>query len=141
MTTLTKQIEAMRVRLSELGTQENGLVRMLGEALAAVDQRLLEDVRNVAAAHDARRGVILRELQLLAGRMGSLHSPQAPVAALEDASHQEQSHRTESAPEEPSQGIESVLNGGADWRLAAANIRDELDNHFRTQPQISHVGH
>ena len=141
MTPLTKQIEAMRVRLSELGTQEHGLVRMLGDALAAVDQRLLEDVRNVAAAHDARRGVILRELQLLAGRMGSLHSPQAPVAALEDASHQELSDRTESAPEEPSQGIESVLNGGADWRLAAANIRDELDNHFRTQPQISHVGH
>ena len=100
---------------------------MLGEALAAVDQRLLEDVRNVAAAHDARRGVILRELQMLAGRMGSLHSPQAPVSALEDASHQEQSHGTESAPEEPSQGIKSVLSGGADWRLATANIRDGLD--------------
>ena len=97
MTTLTKQIEAMRVRLSELGTQEHGLVRMLGDALAAVDQRLLEDVRNVAAAHDARRGAILRELQMLAGRMGSLHNTKAPVVALEDASQEELSHGTESA--------------------------------------------
>ena len=40
MTTLLEQIDAMRVRMNELGTQEHGLVETLGEALAAVDQRL-----------------------------------------------------------------------------------------------------
>ena len=76
---------------------------------------------------------------MLAERMGALPAPREQVAALEDASQQERSHGTESAPEQLS--IESVLNGGADWRLAAANIRDELDNHFKAQPQISRVGH
>ena len=130
MTMLLKQIEAMRARMNELATGEQAIIRTLGEALAAVDQRLIEDVRHVAAAHEARRGTILRELKMLAERMGALHHPQAPVTALEDASQ-----------EVPPQQTDPLLNGGADWRLAAANIRDELDNHFRTQPQISHVGH
>jgi hypothetical protein len=130
MTTLLEQIEAMRVRMTELGTQEHGIVRTLGEALAAVDLRLLDEIRSVAAAHDARRGAILGELKMLARRMGTLHSPQPQADALEDAS-----------PQGASQQTDPNLNGGADWRQAAANIRDELDNHFRTQPQISHVGH
>ena len=73
MTTLLEQIDAMRVRMNELGTQEHGLVKTLGEALAAVDQRLLQEIRSVAAAHEARRGAILGELKMLARRMGALH--------------------------------------------------------------------
>ena len=60
---LLEQIEAMRARMTELATGEHAIVRTMGEALSAVDQRLLEDVRNVAAAHEARRGAILRELK------------------------------------------------------------------------------
>jgi hypothetical protein len=128
---LLEQIEAMRARMNELATGEQTIIKTLGEALSAVDQRLLEDVRQVTAAHEVRRGAILRELKMLAERMGALHQPQAPVtAALEDASLAQ-----------PLRQTQSPLNSGADWRLAAANIRDELDNHFRTQPQISHVGH
>ena len=116
MTTLLEQIDAMRVRMNELGTQEHGLVKTLGEALAAVDQRLLQEIRSVAAAHEARRGAILGELQMLARRMGSLHGPREQVAALENAAQQQPSH-----------GSEPLVNG-ADWRQAAANIRDgELD--------------
>ena len=136
---LLEQIEAMRARMTELATGEHAIVRTMGEALSAVDQRLLEDVRKVAAAHEARRGAILRELKLLADRLGALPAPREQVAALENSSQQERPRGTDSVPEQLS--IESVLNGGGDWRLAAANIRDELDNHFRTQPQISHVGH
>ena len=136
---LLEQIEAMRARMTELATGEHAIIRTMGEALSAVDQRLLEDVRKVAAAHEARRGAILRELKLLAERMGALQGPPEQVAALEDSSQQERPCGTDSVPEQLS--IESVLNGAGDWRQAAANIRDELDNHFRTQPQISHVGH
>jgi len=70
---LLEQIEAMRARMNELATGEQAIIKTLGEALAAVDQLLLEDVRNVSAAHEARRGAILRELKMLAERMGALH--------------------------------------------------------------------
>jgi len=131
MTTLVEQIDAMRVRMNELGTQEHGLVKTLGEALAAVDQRLLQEIRSVAAVHEARRGAILAELQMLARRMGALQGPREQVAALENSLQHERSHGTEPVPEQLS--IESVLNGGADWRLAAANVRDELDSHFKVR--------
>ena len=96
MSTLIEQIDAMRIRMNELATEEHGLVRTLGEALAGVDQRLLEEVRNVAAAHDARRGAILGELKMLAGRMGALHGPreQVAVAAPEDAAEGEPTRET-----------------------------------------------
>jgi hypothetical protein len=131
---LLEQIEAMRARMNELATGEQAIIKTLGEALAAVDQRLLEDVRHVSAAHEARRGAILRELKVLAERMGALHQPHVPVtAALEDPSVVE--------PLKPSENAESHFNGGGDWRQAAANMRDELDRHFKAQPQISHAGH
>jgi hypothetical protein len=94
MSTLIEQIDAMRIRMNELATEEHGLVRTLGEALAGVDQRLLEEVRSVAAAHDARRGAILGELKMLAGRMGALHGPREQVAAPEDAADGEPTRET-----------------------------------------------
>jgi hypothetical protein len=75
VTTLIEQIEEMRLRMNQLATEERGLVRSLGDALASADQLLLDEVRSVAAAHEARRGAILRELQTLAGRMCALHRP------------------------------------------------------------------
>lgn len=123
MTKLLEQIEAMRVRMNELATEEHGIVRTLGEALIEADQRLVEEIRNVAAAHDARRGAILRELQILAQRMGALHNLQKPVAAtLEDTSGEKQL------------GAEPGLNGvGGDWRQAAANLQDELAHHLKVR--------
>jgi hypothetical protein len=109
MSTLIEQIEAMSIRMNELATEEHELVRTLGEELAGVDQRLLEEVRNVAAAHDARRGAILRELQMLAGRMCSLHGPREPAAALEHARQEEPVGETQ----------------------AAANIQEELAYHLK----------
>ena len=119
MSTLIEQIDAMRIRMNELATEEHGLVRTLGEALAGVDQRLLEEVRNVAAAHDARRGAILRELQMLAGRMGALHGPREQVAALENA-----------AQGEPARETGQIVRRG-DWRQTAASIQDELAYHLK----------
>ena len=65
------------------------MLRTLGEGLAAVDQRLLQEVRSVAAAHEARRGAILGELQMLARRMGALPGRREQVAALENAAQEE----------------------------------------------------
>lgn len=116
MTSLIEQIEEMRVRMNELATGEQDLVRALGEALNRADQKLLQDVRVVAQEHEARRGVILKELQGLAQRMGALPRPRAPFAVLEEPVHD---LPTQEAP--PPQ----VFRRG-DWREAAANIQEEL---------------
>ena len=84
MTTLIEQIEEMRIRMVELATGEQDLVRALGDALSRADQKLLQDVRVVAEEHEARRGAILKELQGLAARMGALPRPRAPFAVLEE---------------------------------------------------------
>ena len=115
MSTLIEQIDAMRIRMNELATEEHGLVRTLGEALAGVDQRLLEEVRNVAAAHDARRGAILGELKMLAGRMGALHGPREQVAVA--------------APEDAAEGGPNTRDK-TDLR-GAASIQEELAYHLK----------
>jgi hypothetical protein len=115
MTTLIQQIEEMRIRMNDLATNEQGLVRALGDALARADETLLEDVRSVAAEHEVRRGAILNELQMLAARMCALHKPREPFAAIEEAPP------STSSPETP-----TPIVRGANWRQAAANIQDEL---------------
>jgi hypothetical protein len=120
MTSLIEQIDEMRVRMNELATGEQDLVRALGEALGRADQKLLQDVRAVAQEHEQRRGVILKELQGLAQRMGALPRPRAPFAVLEEPV---QELPAQEAP--PQQPPAHVFRRG-DWREAAANIHDEL---------------
>ena len=120
-TSLIEQIEEMRVRMNELAAGEQDLVRALGDALSRADQKLLQDVRGVAEEHEARRSVILKELQGLAARMGALPRPRRPFAALEEVPLD----LTVPEPEPP----QPALRAG-DWRQAAANIRDELASHF-----------
>ena len=119
MTTLIEQIEEMRIRMNQLAAAEQDLVRALGDALNRADQKLLEDVRGVAEEHEARRSLILKELQTLAARMGALPRPRRPFAALEEVP-------LDLTAPEPAQ---PALRAG-DWRQAAANIRDELTSHF-----------
>ena len=120
MTSLIEQIEEMRVRMNDLATGEQDLVRAVGEALGRADQKLLQDVRAVAQEHEQRRGVILKELQGLAQRMGALPRPRAPFAVLEEPV---QELPAQEAP--PQQPPAHVFRRG-DWREAAANIHDEL---------------
>jgi len=124
MTTLTQQIEALRLRMNQLASGEQELVRALGDALSRADQKLLQDVRSVALEHEVRRGAILNELQSLAQRMGTLPRPRGPFAALEETPLDLQSR--EAAP---------PTAGGGDWRKAAANIQDELA--FRLHRRVS----
>jgi hypothetical protein len=121
MTSLIEQIEEMRSRMNALAAGEQGLVTALGEALARADQKLLQDVRSVAADHEARRGAILSELQSLAARMGALpRPPQEPYAAL-----------METPVNVPPREIAPLARGGGDWRQAAAQIEEVVSHHLK----------
>ena len=121
MTNLIEQIEEMRSRMNALAAGEQGLVTALGEALARADQKLLQDVRSVAADHQARRGAILSELQSLAARMGALpRPPQEPYAAL-----------METPVNLPPREIAPLARGGGDWRQAAAQIEEVVSYHLK----------
>ena len=148
MTSLIEQIEEMRSRMNALAAGEQGLVTALGEALARADQKLLQDVRSVAADHEVRRGAILNELQSLAARMGALpRPPQQPYAALTDAPQRAvRLGGADGAPPRPQEPydaltvapldlppfeIPQLARGGADWRQAAANVEDAVNYHLK----------
>ena len=97
------------------------VVKKINAALARADQKLLQDVRSVAADHEARRGAILSELQSLAARMGALpRPPQEPYAAL-----------TETPVNVPPREIAPLARGGGDWRQAAAQIEEVVSYHLK----------
>ena len=142
MTGLIQQIEEMRTRMNELAAGEQVLVKALGDALSRTDQKLLEDVRSAAADHEARRGVILSELQSLAARMGALPMPREPYAALTEAPQRAvKPGRADGAlpsPQEPNDALtatpldlpEMPMARRGDWRQAAANIEDAVNYHL-----------
>ncbi|NJO22319.1 MAG: hypothetical protein HC868_04460 [Sphingomonadales bacterium] len=121
MTTLLQQIEDMRVHVNDLANAEQGLVKALGDALNRADQKLLHDVRSVAAEHELRRGTILKELQSLASNIGLLPAPRESMAMLESAPREVSAF--------PIQEEQQAIRRG-DWRQAANNIQDELDFHL-----------
>lgn len=118
MTTLLQQIEEMRIQVNELASGEQRLLNALGDALTRADHKLLHDVRTVTAEHEARRGMILKELQTLAMRIGAFPEQREPVAALEEAPRDLSPFATTR---------ENQIVGRGDWRQAANNIHDELD--------------
>jgi hypothetical protein len=121
-------VEDMRARLDAIADAEQALVHALAEALSRVDQKLLQDVRSITTEHEARRGVILGELQALASRMGALPAPREPVAEI---------------AYEPAADAAIPVNdpepefGRGDWREAANNIQQELEV-FARQRASSH---
>lgn len=119
MTTLLQQIEEMRVQVNELASGEQRLLNALGDALTRADHKLLHDVRNVTAEHEIRRGMILKELQTLASRVGLFPEQHEPMAALEEAPRNISPFATSH--------IEDQIVGRGDWRQAANNIHDELE--------------
>ncbi len=118
MTTLLQQIEEMRVQVNELAGGEQKLLHELSDALTRADHQLLHDVRNVAAEHERRRRMILKELQALALSIGSFPDECEPVMALEEASAQ---------PSLMSSHLEDQIAAAGDWRQAAGNAQDELE--------------
>jgi len=115
MSRLIEHIEKVRMRLTEISSSELHLVRALGDALSRVDEKLLRDVRAVTAEHEARRGEILNELQVLATRVGSFPAPHEPYTAIGAEEAQDGTN-----------GYHAAISAG-DWRQAAKNIEDDLD--------------
>jgi hypothetical protein len=116
-------VEQMRARLSEIARAEHALVRSLGEATSRLDQKLLQDVRNISTEHDARRGVLLQELEVLASRIGSFPTAREPLGGIE---------YTEPGVIPIEQvNADQLAFGRGSWREAADSILDELDFYFK----------
>jgi len=69
MTSLIAQIEQLRLQIKQVSSDEHTLVNELSSTLKEADEKLLRDVRLVAAEHEVRRCGILRELEMLASRL------------------------------------------------------------------------
>ena len=117
LTNLVPHVEEMRARLSQTASTERSLVQQLSDALKRFDQDTLQNVRNVASEHEARRAGILNELQALAASIGAFlpaREPVEPVAISQNNGH----------PSAPAVG---------DWRQATKNLsyHDELEANLQ----------
>jgi hypothetical protein len=117
MSKMMQLVEQMRVRLSEIAGTEHALVRALGEALSRVDQKLLQYVHNITTEHDARRGVLLHELESLASRIGAFPVGHERVGGIEYG--------------EPGAIPIERVNAEGSWREATDHIQDALDFYFK----------
>jgi hypothetical protein len=122
MKTLAQEIEEMRLRMNDWAKSEVGLVTTLDHALTDADNKLLDDVRNLASQHEARRAAILFELQGLASRHGALPTSRDPFAPINYAAP------LLNAVEEPSKG--QLANGQRDWRVPPPSMAEELTRHL-----------
>ncbi len=115
-------MEKLHERLDKVASREQLLIEALSEALSNADRKLLDDVRSVTIEHEARRAVILTELQVLAARIGAFPAADEPFTIIEEDALDltSISHYDEEPPPPPP-------SNGADWRKAAENIRDDLD--------------
>ena len=122
---MVQLVDEFRERLTTVADTEHKLVAQLREALNRYDQKLLQDVRNITAEHESRRGVILSELQSLASRMGAFPVARETRAAVSDAAAAE----GRAALPANNARLRSV-EGGA-WREATDKLQSEIDSYFK----------
>jgi hypothetical protein len=134
MSKMFELVDELRQQLQTVGDTEQKLVASLRDALNRYDEKLLQDVRALAAEHETRRGAILGELRSLASRMGAFPPPREPHESL-----LEPVPVRESPPALPANSPAAALSpngklravpGGA-WREAAERLQDELDVYFK----------
>ncbi len=70
LTKLAPHIEQARTTLTQTAEHERALVQVLSDEMKCFDHQTLQNVRTVAAEHEARRAGILDELQALADSIG-----------------------------------------------------------------------
>jgi hypothetical protein len=132
MSKLIQLVEELRDRLSSIADQEQKLVSSLRDALNRFDQKLLQDVRSIAAEHESRRSVILNELQGLASRMGAF--PPAKAEARPSLNGETRpavnGPPADGGPTLPGAARLRAVDGGA-WREATDKLQTELDSYFR----------
>jgi hypothetical protein len=119
MAQLSQKLAEMHRKLAENTQEEQALVRALNSALNHVDEKLLTEIRHVTAQHEARRAVIMNELQLLATRLCAF-----PVASHSDPMDAIEDENFVSSRNEPRNG---TTHAPGNWRIAAQNIQDDLD--------------
>jgi hypothetical protein len=127
MAHLSQKLAEMHRRLSEAAQEEQQLILRLNAALNHVDEALLTEIRHVTAQHEARRGVIMNELQLLATRICSfpaVTSEPAPAALEEDPRNVTSNSRL----------ARPVTHSPGDWRMAAQNVEDDDLDFFTDGP-------
>lgn len=81
---LTQQLEQMRIRMNDMARREHEMAAELDAAVRSMDEQLLQEVRSIAASHEARRATILNELQVLAAELHGMPRPdrhRVPVGA------------------------------------------------------------
>ncbi len=144
---LNQQIDEMRARLTENAHNEQLLLRALADALGEVDQKLLNEVRQVTAEHEARRSDILGELQVLASRLCVFPKPLIADPTRAHGQITSQHTKPTEAPQAANQGATQVVSmtprpgkvrhAPGDWRQAASNIDEELDFYLEARVQTS----
>jgi len=119
LTKLPQHIEEMRERLTQTAAGEHVLVKDLSDSLHALDQQLLQAVRQVAADHQTRRGTILNELRALADSIGNFRSP-------DGAAQRVMGTEQATAPRQIDVVYQPVPTAG-DWRQATQNLNIDDD--------------
>jgi hypothetical protein len=128
MTDAKAHIEAMQRRLEKMAAREEQLVEALNEALSRADRKLLDDVRAITLEHEARRTIILTELQSLAARVGAFPASARPIETIEYEVTDERTAEKagEAAPKAGRNGSDTEAPKGGDWRTATRRIAEEL---------------
>jgi hypothetical protein len=147
MTKMIELVEEMGAKIAHIKDTEQQLLRALGEALNRVDQRLLQNVREITSEHGARRGAMLHELQCLAARIGSFPTSRRPIPGIECAEPAPRPIASANGPapngipavdgRNAANGHEMFLQRG-DWRQAVSNIQDERDGYFKDRATAMH---
>lgn len=141
MAHLSQKLAEMHRRLAESTQEEQALIRALDAALNHVDEKLLSEIRQVTAHHEARRAAILTELQQLAGRLCAIPvSASEPLTAIEADAHPAQinGHTNGGHANGHANGHQNgATHAPGNWRIAAQNIQDDLD-FYSDPPSSSH---
>jgi hypothetical protein len=142
MTRMIQLVEEMGAKIAHIKDTEQELVRALGKALNRVDQRLLQNVREITSEHGARRGAMLHELQCLATRIGSFPTSHRSMSGFERVEPAVSPIEAANGPAansipavdglDAANGDETFLQCG-DWRQAVSNIQDEPDRYFKVR--------
>ncbi len=128
---LIQHIDEMRERLRQTAITEQSLVKDLADSLKIFDQQLLQNVRQVAIDHQARRGSILNALEDLADSMGMFRL-QHEGAAPQPVAISQAVTRPRAAAAIPEQIDYGHQYGPGDWRQATQNLnlQEELELHL-----------
>ena len=126
MSKMLQLVEEMHVRLNEISTSEQALLRALRDALNRVDDKLMQDVRHISAEHETRRRAVLGELQDLATRIGAFPSrEQTPELA-----HAQNGAWPQGVVEDLPR---SITRHSQQRRPTTGNITAELDLYFKAR--------